>query len=105
LTTLVPGVDGECLIQGLKRLLISPLIELNSAVEFQSGGRLGVFAERLRSELLGLRDVPAIEKLFAVLKWRVNLGGFEIERRNEDSEPKEEKKCRVFQGVATLKDF
>jgi hypothetical protein len=49
--------------------------------------------------------VPAIEKLFAVLEWRVNFGGIQIERRNEDSEPKEEKKCRMFQGVATLKDF
>jgi hypothetical protein len=49
--------------------------------------------------------VPAIEKLVTLLKWRVNFGGIEIERRNEDSEPKEEKKCRVFQGVATRKDF
>lgn len=105
LTPLVLGVDGERLIEGLKRFLIFPLIELHPAVEFQSGGRLGIFAERLRSEVLGLCDVPAIEKLFALLKWRVNFGGIELERRSEDSEPKEEKKYRVLQGVATLRDF
>jgi hypothetical protein len=52
-----------------------------------------------------LCDVPAIEKVFALFEWRVNFGGIEIKRRNEDRKPKEGQKCRVFQGLATLRDF
>jgi hypothetical protein len=74
------------LIQRLERLLISPLIEFHPAVEFQSGGRLGIFPQRFGSEILGLCDVPAIEQIFALLKWRINLGGIQVERRNGDGE-------------------
>src|SRR5262245_6398058 len=86
LAPLVLGVDSQCLFQGLERLRISPLIEFYPAVEFQSRGRLGIFPQRLRSELLCSGDLPSIEQILALLKWRINFGGIQVERRNRDEE-------------------
>src|SRR5262245_7464186 len=74
LAPLVLGVNSQCLFQGLERLRISSLIKLYAAVEFQSGGRLGIFPQRLRGELLCSGDLPSIEQILALLKWRIDFG-------------------------------
>src|SRR5262245_58705227 len=86
LAPLVLGVDRQRLFKGLERLRILSLIELYPAVEFQSGGRLGILPQRLRSELLCWGDLPSIEQILALLKWRINFGGIKLERRNRDDE-------------------
>src|SRR5215831_19689697 len=86
LTPLVLGVDSQCLVQGLERLRIPPLIKFYPAVEFQSGGRLGIFPQRLRGELLCSGDLPGIEQILALLKWRIDFGAIQVERRNRDEE-------------------
>src|SRR5262245_24858103 len=86
LPPLVLGVDSQCLFQGLECLRILSLIELYPPVEFQSGGRLGIFPQRLRSEFFRLGDLPSIEQILTLLKWRINFGAIQIERRNRDDE-------------------
>ena len=81
MTPLVLRVDGERLLQGLERFRVSPLIELYPAVEFESGRRLGIFAKRLRSDFLGLGNVPGVEKFFALLEFGFDFGGIQVERR------------------------
>src|SRR5262245_27369622 len=86
LTPLVLGIDSTCLFQGFERVRIFSLIELYPPVEFQSGGRLGIFPQRLRSELFCTGDLPSIEQILALLKWWINFGAIQVERRNRDDE-------------------
>jgi hypothetical protein len=52
-----------------------------------------------------LDDVPAIEKLFAVLERGITFGGVQVERQGNGGDKKETKKYRVFQRITTLRGF
>ncbi len=105
LAPLVLRIDRQGAVEHGQRFGIAALIKFYPAVEIQRGGRLGIFFERLRGEVLGFRDAPGIEQFFAGFELGIGLGAG---RRGRQKKPKQnggEKQQSVLQGRITRRDF